>query len=112
MIELLSLLVIGLLEIGLAIPLILRRVPPNWIYGFRTTTTLSNKEIWYKANTFAGKLLLGAGIVALILAYILWLLRETLSLVLIQVVSVAGIVVPLSVVLLASLLYLRRLPYR
>ncbi|OGL47608.1 MAG: hypothetical protein A2161_15480 [Candidatus Schekmanbacteria bacterium RBG_13_48_7] len=42
------------LFIALAIPLILQKVPPNCIYGFRTRKTLSDETIWYKANKFLG----------------------------------------------------------
>ena len=45
----------GLLFIGISIPLILEKIPPNRWYGFRTRKTLSNKEIWYKANKYMGR---------------------------------------------------------
>ena len=56
-----------------SIPMILRKVPPNSTYGFRTKLTLSNPDIWYPANAFSGWALLVAA--ALSLA-ILWLLPE------------------------------------
>jgi len=108
-VSLLPLLVIGLIEVGLAIPMILHRVPPNVWYGFRTAKTLADKEIWYPANAFAGKLLLVTGILALILAGILWWLHPRISFVVIEVVSLAGILVPLGVALGINLLYLSRL---
>lgn len=44
-----------------SIPLIMGVVPPNRIYGFRTASTLTNRALWYRANTFAGwALLIGA----------------------------------------------------
>lgn len=55
--------VVGALFIILSIPLIQRRVPPNAIYGVRTTKTLSNKKLWYDANHFFGKDLLTAGLI-------------------------------------------------
>ncbi len=39
---------------ALNIPLVLRKVPPNAIYGFRTRRTLSDTKVWYPANVFAG----------------------------------------------------------
>ena len=39
----------------LAIPLILRRVPRNVVYGFRTCTTLSDDFVWYEANAYFGR---------------------------------------------------------
>jgi hypothetical protein len=44
----------------ISVPLILRVVPPNGIYGFRTATTQSSRELWYPANAFAGWALLTA----------------------------------------------------
>jgi uncharacterized membrane protein len=37
-----------------SIPLMLNVVPPNRVYGFRTQQTLSNRELWFRANRFAG----------------------------------------------------------
>ena len=37
-----------------SIPLILGVVPPNRVYGFRTRQTLVNRELWFRANRFAG----------------------------------------------------------
>jgi uncharacterized membrane protein len=48
---------------AVSVPMILGRVPPNPIYGFRTRLTLSSPDIWYPANRFAGwALLLAAGL--------------------------------------------------
>src|SRR5215469_11981369 len=38
----------------LGIPLILRLVPPNRFYGFRTATSFSSAEAWYQINFAAG----------------------------------------------------------
>ena len=46
--------VVGLVLIGISIPLIMRKVPPNSFYGCRTRKTLSNPRIWYEANHIAG----------------------------------------------------------
>lgn len=106
---LLPLLVIGLIEIGLSIPLILHKVPPNGFYGFRVAKTLSNEDTWYKANEFSGKLMLVSGVMALILAGILWRLHPTISFVAMEVISFAGIVIPLGVAVVVSFLSLSRL---
>ena len=44
----------ALLLIGLAVPLILQKVPPNGFYGFRLPKTQSDPRIWYAANRGAG----------------------------------------------------------
>jgi hypothetical protein len=47
----------------ISVPLILQLVPPNGIYGFRTSLTRSTPEIWYSANAFMGwALLIASGI--------------------------------------------------
>ncbi|HBB87852.1 MAG TPA: hypothetical protein DC047_09575 [Blastocatellia bacterium] len=46
--------VVGLVLIGISIPLILRKVPPNSFYGCRTRKTLSDPNIWYEANHVSG----------------------------------------------------------
>lgn len=71
----LSFIVVGLLFIGLSIPLILRRIPPNWMYGFRVAKTLENPEIWYNANEYAGKRLALAGVVITLASIILAFVR-------------------------------------
>jgi hypothetical protein len=52
------------LTFALGIPLILRLVPPNRFYGFRTTTTYSSADAWYQINFATGLALVAAGIVA------------------------------------------------
>jgi hypothetical protein len=47
-----------------SIPLILRLVPPNGIYGFRTGATMSSPATWYRANAFMGWALLIAAVVS------------------------------------------------
>lgn len=37
-----------------SVPLMLNVVPPNRVYGFRTQQTLTNRELWFRANRFAG----------------------------------------------------------
>jgi hypothetical protein len=38
----------------ISVPLILRLVPPNGLYGFRNARTQSNPAVWYQANAFMG----------------------------------------------------------
>lgn len=54
---------VGMLFMGISVPLILERVPPNNVYGFRTRKTLSDPKIWYAANRASGHHLLVAGAV-------------------------------------------------
>jgi uncharacterized membrane protein len=53
---------VGVLLIGLGIPLLSGRVPPNFWYGCRTQKTLSDEKIWYAVNRVTGQDLIIAGI--------------------------------------------------
>jgi len=87
---------------ALSVPLILKKVRPNPLYGFRTPRTLSNPEIWYPANAFAGwAMLIGAVTSAGVLAVLPKSSRP--------LVAVLVLVVPLGIAVVASVLYSRRL---
>ena len=49
----------------LALPLALNLVPPNRIYGYRTRSTLANRELWFRINRVAGLTLIAGSAVAL-----------------------------------------------
>ena len=86
-----------------SIPMILGKVPPNSIYGFRTKRTLSSPDIWYPANTFSGWALLLAAVFSLAT---LWFLP--VAILAHPWIPLAAILVPLCVSAIASFLYLRR----
>jgi len=52
----------GLVLAGLSVPLILHKIPPNGLYGFRVPSTLENPSLWYKVNAYAGRRFLVAGL--------------------------------------------------
>jgi hypothetical protein len=55
----------------ISVPHILRVVPPNRVYGFRTSLTMSNSAIWYQANAFNGwALLIASAISATVLMFL------------------------------------------
>ena len=58
----------GLLLVAVSIPMIRGRVKPNWIYGFKVRKTVENPGIWYPANAYAGKWLLGCGVLTVVAA--------------------------------------------
>lgn len=71
---------VALLIIGLAIPLYLGKIKRNNFYGFRTTKTLSNDEIWYAANRDSARNFMWAGSIILLTALILFFSRGSLGL--------------------------------
>lgn len=50
-----------------AVPLMLRLVPRNPIYGVPTERALANDETWFRVNAFAGRAMLIAAAVAALL---------------------------------------------
>jgi hypothetical protein len=62
----------GLLLIGISVPLIQRRIKPNYWYGFRTKRTLNDPAIWYEVNAYAGKRLLVCGLITTSAAIVLY----------------------------------------
>jgi uncharacterized membrane protein len=61
----------GLLLSALSIPLILGKISPNGLYGFRVPQTLDNPDLWYPVNTYAGWRLLVTGLGTILAALIL-----------------------------------------
>ena len=60
----------ALLLIGLAMPMLLKKVPRNSFYGFRTGYTVSSDEVWYRANQIAGIALAAVGLFWLLLVFV------------------------------------------
>ncbi len=95
------LLIVCALLFLLSAPLVLRLVPPNRLYGFRTRKTLSRPDIWYPANGFAGyALMLAAAVTALFISCVPQIseLRATAILVVLLICTTA-----------ASFAYLKRI---
>jgi len=52
----------GLLLAGLSVPLILHKIPPNGLYGFRVPSSLEDPQVWYKVNAYSGRRFLVVGL--------------------------------------------------
>ena len=100
---------VGLVFIGLAIPHIKEKIPPNKWCGFRTKKTLSDKEIWYKANKYMGKELLKAGCAIIAMALLLFIFKSRLPAKYGEIVFLVIITIPVAITLVKCLLYLRKL---
>lgn len=59
---------ISLVFIGLSLPLVLRRVPPNLGYGLRVPATFKDERVWYDANASTGRELFVLGVALLVFA--------------------------------------------
>src|SRR5688500_19635873 len=63
-----SLLVACVIVAAVAVPLMLRLIPQNPVYGLRTERTLSQQSAWFEVNAFGGRaLLIAAGVAALLI---------------------------------------------
>jgi uncharacterized membrane protein len=60
----------ALLLMGLSLPLVLRRVKPNYLYGLRVPATFADEFVWYEANARSGRDLFALGLVELIFALV------------------------------------------
>ncbi len=98
----------GLMIALVSLPLIASRVPRNHLYGFRTAKTLSADEIWYPANRYSGRQMLGAGLATaaaslLLLPFAAWLPIDAVGL-----LGTALMLTPLGVALYRSFRYLNK----
>lgn len=100
---------VGLIEVILGIPLLFEKIKPNWIYGFRTPKTMSDKKIWYDANKYSGRDLIIIGFIVVVGTLFLFLLRDGLSYDVIGYIGIILLVIPLFVLLIRGLAYIRRL---
>src|SRR5262245_12303295 len=61
---------IGLLTVLIAMPLVLRKVPPNRVVGIRVPKALVSEHNWYEINAYGGKLLLAYGALLFVFGYL------------------------------------------
>lgn len=52
----------GALFVALSIPLVLRIIPSNRLYGVRTRKAFASNSNWYEVNAYGGKWLLALGL--------------------------------------------------
>ena len=71
--------VVGLIFLGLFIPLVQRKIGRNGLYGFRTPKTLASDEAWYAVNFGAAKAGMYMSIGMIIFGIVLALLPSKMS---------------------------------
>ena len=97
----------GILFIGLSIPLIKRKIPPNDAYGFRAQAAFSSKSVWYEINEYSARLMRSVGVVILTAVPVLLILEidETpFTMIMIGIILIGTIVM-----IVRSFIHLRRL---
>ena len=99
---------LSLVLILVAIPLALRKVPPNLVYGFRTRATMGDEDVWYEANAYFGRSLIVACLGGALAAWALYVLRP-LPPDLFLPVSLVVLVAPTLVAAIATARFVRTL---
>ena len=84
---------LGPVLVLLSIPLMLRWIPPNRLYGFRIPPTYADPGVWYDANALNGRHLFALGIAMLALEFVLPLSWRVPVLRTVAVIGLAVIVV-------------------
>jgi len=92
-----------------SIPLVLGIVPRNRVYGIRTCKTLSDDGIWFPANKFGGWALIVSCLVYLFISVLMPYSKTTQGNFSIWSIHFMGFLLPLSVGIILTLLYVRRL---
>ena len=98
--------VLALVNIGISVPLLLKKIPPNRFYGFRTRKTLSDRGIWYEANFKGAVNLILASLVAMVLAVVV---SDALDPVIAPHVNIFILVIAVSVAMVISLIQVKNL---
>ena len=91
---------IGVVFVILGIPLLLKKVKPNWFYGFRTLTTVKNKDLWFKVNKQVGREFIIAGIIVIIGSIFMLIFQPILTL--IQIIIILLLLIHLSLIIIIS----------
>ena len=101
--------IVPLVVLAVSVPMILGKVPPNSVYGFRTPKTLSSQDVWYPANRAAGWLMLAAAVISICFNLALWWTVPEWPLDRTASWMMGGTMIPLAMSIVASFIYLRRL---
>ena len=67
-------LIMGVLLIGLSIPLMQNKIKPNGLYGFRVAKTMDDPEIWYAVNQHYSYRLFWSGVTCVAASIMLYLI--------------------------------------
>jgi uncharacterized membrane protein len=100
---------VGIMEIILGIPLIYKKIKPNWFYGFRLPETVSNKEIWYKVNKQTGKDFVISGFILIITSLILLILIRSIDIITITMIQTIVLLVTITAIIARGLALLKKL---
>lgn len=93
-----KLVILGAVTLLLTLPLMLRMVPMNKFYGFRTKAAFQSQENWYEINARGGRMLALGSAAILLVGVVGFFVPEKYTLIYIGgglIVVFAAIVIPL-----------------
>ncbi len=105
---LVTILAVSLLGVVIAIPLALRKVSRNPLYGFRTPRTLADDYVWYEANAYFGRAFVIACIITMVTVLGLYAVPN-ISANFFFVASIVALVVPSAVATILAFRFMRTL---
>jgi magnesium transporter len=70
----------GIIFISTCIPLVLRKIPPNGLYGVKVPKAYESPELWYKVNARGGRIMIVYGAIMAAIGLILLFTGERLGL--------------------------------
>jgi hypothetical protein len=101
-------LISGVILVALSIPMIMGKVAPNDIYGFRVPDTMNNPRIWYAVNAYSGKWLLITGLIFIATCIFTYLIPG-ISVDSYSLICMAGFFIPMTIGFIKSSRYAKQL---
>ena len=100
---------VGLSEIISGLPLLLKKVKPNWFYGLRYLRLMSTEKIWYKSNKYFRRDIVVSGILLILASLLLLIFKSSLSLIEIFLFCLLLIILPVITILIRAFMNLKKL---
>lgn len=101
---------VGLLFIAISIPLVLRMIPINGLYGFRIPKAFISAELWYDINAYGGKqMILWSFIMIAVSIADIFLANASASLMALLAVSMGPVVIFPTIAVIVTLVHAARL---
>jgi magnesium transporter len=72
--------VAGLIFVSTSIPLVLRKIPPNRLYGVKVPKAYESPELWYKLNAKGGRIMIAYGAIMAAIGLVLLFTGDRLGL--------------------------------
>lgn len=103
-----SFMLIGILEILQGLPLLLEKIKPNKLYGFRLKATLNDEKTWYRVNKITGKYLIYSGIIVIIGMMFSMIILDNLTLETIVLIGMFLLIFPLAITIYVGFVSIKK----